>query len=170
LSLCLTKQHAMKAYWGNGCIAPRILDLGTGAEWSPSRPGRFTPRERAPGTHWMEGWVSPRAVLVAVVKRKIPNPRWESNPRTPIIQPVAQRYTDWTITALPTTTMMMMMIVQGVRKSLETNTQTSIDVVFSGPDDDRDGHRNVGTIRTPNAADSPRRLHQIHSPRKHQDL
>jgi hypothetical protein len=24
---------------------------------------------------------------------------------------------------------------------------------------DRDGHRNVGTIRTPNAADSPRRLH-----------
>jgi hypothetical protein len=28
-------------------------------------------------------------------------------------------------------------------------------------DDDRDGHRNVGTLRTPNAADSPRRLHQI---------
>jgi hypothetical protein len=28
-------------------------------------------------------------------------------------------------------------------------------------DDDRDGHRNVGTIRTPNAADSPRILHQI---------
>jgi hypothetical protein len=37
-------------------------------------------------------------------------------------------------------------------------------------DDDRDGHRNVGTIRTPNAADSPRRLRQVHSPRKHQDL
>jgi hypothetical protein len=37
-------------------------------------------------------------------------------------------------------------------------------------DDDRDGHRNVGAIRTPNAADSPRRLHQVHSPRKHQDL
>jgi hypothetical protein len=27
-------------------------------------------------------------------------------------------------------------------------------------DDDLDGNRNVGTIRTPNAADSPRRLHQ----------
>jgi hypothetical protein len=27
-------------------------------------------------------------------------------------------------------------------------------------DDDRDGHRNVGKIRTRNAADSPRRLHQ----------
>jgi len=40
----------------------------------------------------------------------------------------------------------------------------------SDDDDDRDGHRNVGKIRTPNAADSPRRLHQVHSPRKHQDL
>jgi hypothetical protein len=29
-----------------------------------------------------------------VVKRKIPGPRRESNPRTPIVQPVAQRYTD----------------------------------------------------------------------------
>jgi hypothetical protein len=29
LSLCLTKHHAMKAYWGSGGIAPRILDLGT---------------------------------------------------------------------------------------------------------------------------------------------
>jgi hypothetical protein len=38
--------------------------------------------------------VGPRAVLDAVVKRKIPNPCRESNPRTPIVQPVAQRYTD----------------------------------------------------------------------------
>jgi hypothetical protein len=42
-----------------------------------------------------EAW----AGLGAVVKRKIPSPRRESNPRTPIVQPVAQRYTDWTITA-----------------------------------------------------------------------
>jgi hypothetical protein len=41
-----------------------------------------------------------RAVLDAVVKRKIPSPRRESNPRTPIVQPVAQRYTDRAITAL----------------------------------------------------------------------
>jgi hypothetical protein len=27
-----------------------------------------------------------------MVKRKIPSPRWESNPRTPIVQPVAQRW------------------------------------------------------------------------------
>jgi hypothetical protein len=32
LSLCLTKHHAMKAYWRSGGIAPRILDLGEG-EW-----------------------------------------------------------------------------------------------------------------------------------------
>jgi hypothetical protein len=36
----------------------------------------------------------PRAVLDAVVKRKIPSPRRESNPRTPIVQFVAQSYTD----------------------------------------------------------------------------
>jgi len=24
-----------------------------GVEWSASQPGRFTPRERAPGTHWI---------------------------------------------------------------------------------------------------------------------
>jgi hypothetical protein len=28
-SLCLTKHHAMKMYWGSGDIAPRMLDLGT---------------------------------------------------------------------------------------------------------------------------------------------
>jgi hypothetical protein len=32
--------------------------------------------------------------LDAVAKRKIPSPRRESNPRTPIVQPVAQRCTD----------------------------------------------------------------------------
>jgi hypothetical protein len=36
--------------------------------------------------------VGPRAVLDAVDWRKIPSPRRESNPRTPIVQPVAQRY------------------------------------------------------------------------------
>jgi hypothetical protein len=37
-------------------------------------------------------------------------------------------------------------------------------------DDDRDGLRNVGLIRTCDAADSPRRLHQIQSPRKLKNL
>jgi hypothetical protein len=34
--------------------------------------------------------VGPRAVLVVVVKRKIPSPRRESKPRTPFLQPVAE--------------------------------------------------------------------------------
>jgi hypothetical protein len=67
-----------------------------GGEWPASRPGRFTRREIATGTRWIGGWVSPRAVLDAVVK-KILSPRRESNPRTPIVQPVAQRYTDWAV-------------------------------------------------------------------------
>jgi hypothetical protein len=33
--------------------------------------------------------VGPRDVLEAVVKRKTPSPCWKSNPRTPIVQPVA---------------------------------------------------------------------------------
>jgi hypothetical protein len=41
-----------------------------GGEWVASRPGRFTPRERAPGTHWIGGWVGPRAGLDDVEKRK----------------------------------------------------------------------------------------------------
>jgi hypothetical protein len=43
-----------------------------GGEWSASRCGRFTPRERAPYTHWRGGWVVPTDGLDAVVKRKIP--------------------------------------------------------------------------------------------------
>jgi hypothetical protein len=59
----------------------------------------FTPRPlypegKTPDTHWIGGWVDPRGVLDAVVKRKIPSLRRESKPRTPIVQPVAQRYTD----------------------------------------------------------------------------
>jgi hypothetical protein len=58
-------------------------------ELSASHPGRFTPKERAHGTHWIGGWVGSRAVLDAVVKRKISSPRHYPNPRTPIVQPVA---------------------------------------------------------------------------------
>jgi hypothetical protein len=57
-------------------------------------PVRFTPRERVPDTHWIGGWVGPRAVLDTVVKRKIPSLRRKSNLRTPIIQPLAHFYTD----------------------------------------------------------------------------
>jgi hypothetical protein len=38
-----------------------------GGEWSASRHGRFTPRNRALVTHWIGDWVGPRAVLDVVV-------------------------------------------------------------------------------------------------------
>jgi hypothetical protein len=38
--------------------------------------------------------MGPTAVPDAVVKRKIPSPRRESNSRNPVVQSVAQRYTD----------------------------------------------------------------------------
>jgi hypothetical protein len=41
-----------------------------GGEWSASYPGRSTPGERATGTHWVGGWVDPRAGLDDVEKRK----------------------------------------------------------------------------------------------------
>jgi hypothetical protein len=47
----------MNVHWGSGGIAPRILLTSAldGDEWSASRPGRFTPKERAPDTHWIGG-------------------------------------------------------------------------------------------------------------------
>jgi hypothetical protein len=81
----------MKVHWEWRYSATYPLTSALdGDEWSASRPGRFIPRERAPGTHWIGGWVGPRAVLDAVM-RKILSPRRESNPRTPIVQPAAQR-------------------------------------------------------------------------------
>jgi hypothetical protein len=47
-----------------------------GGEWSASRSGHFIRREKAPDTKWIGGWVGPRAVLEAVVKRRIPRKRW----------------------------------------------------------------------------------------------
>jgi hypothetical protein len=47
------------------------LDEG---EWSTTRPDRLTPRGMSLGTHWIGGWVDPRAGLHAVAKEKIPSP------------------------------------------------------------------------------------------------
>jgi hypothetical protein len=57
----------MEAYWGSGGIAHSLTSALDGDEWSASRPGRFTPRESDPGTHWIGGWVGHRAVRDAVV-------------------------------------------------------------------------------------------------------
>jgi hypothetical protein len=50
---------------------------------SASRPGRFTPEEKTPTTHWLVRWVGSRVDLDAVEKRKISSPCRESNPDRP---------------------------------------------------------------------------------------
>jgi hypothetical protein len=71
LSLCLTnnKYYAMKAH---GAVDVEIHIFLTsaldGGEWSASLPGHFTPGERDPYTHWIGGWVGPRASLDDVEK------------------------------------------------------------------------------------------------------
>jgi hypothetical protein len=54
---------------------------------------RFTPGERT-GTHWIGGWVGPRADLDAGARRKI-CPCRGSNLDRPIVQPVVRHYTAW---------------------------------------------------------------------------
>jgi hypothetical protein len=56
--LVLIKYHDMKTYWGNGCMFTSVLTSALdGSEWSGSRPGHFTPGEKAAGNHWIGGWV-----------------------------------------------------------------------------------------------------------------
>jgi hypothetical protein len=61
----------MKAYEGLEVYIHIFLTLAlVGGEWSASRPGRFTPKETAPGANWTGGWVGPRARLDDVEKSK----------------------------------------------------------------------------------------------------
>jgi hypothetical protein len=62
-------------------IAPTLLiSTVNEGEWSVSCPGHFTSEKRAPGTHWIGGWVDPRDGLEAIEKRKTSCLWWESNP------------------------------------------------------------------------------------------
>jgi hypothetical protein len=61
-----------------------------GGEWSASRSGRFTPRERSPVTHWIWGWVGPRAGLGNMEKWKfLPPPRTRTLTPQPVAIPTA---------------------------------------------------------------------------------
>jgi hypothetical protein len=65
-----------------------------GSEWSASRSGLFTPGETAPDTHWIGGWVNPRAGLDDVKKRQFFIP---SNSEPSVVQPVASCYTEYAV-------------------------------------------------------------------------
>jgi len=45
-----------------------------GGEWSASLSDRFITRERAPGTHWLGGWLGSRAGLDTMSNREFPAP------------------------------------------------------------------------------------------------
>jgi hypothetical protein len=91
----------MKTYWGSGGIAPLILDLGTKWMWVVS----FTPRPlyRQGKSPWYPldkrmGGPQSRSGRGSEKKNSQLPPGME--PRTPIVQPIAQRCTDWAITAI----------------------------------------------------------------------
>jgi hypothetical protein len=88
----LTEHHAMKDYWGNGGIVPRILDLSTRLRWMVS----FTPRPLYPNEKkiWYPldrrlGGLQSRSGGGGKEKNSQPLPGLE----LPIIQPVSQSYT-----------------------------------------------------------------------------
>jgi hypothetical protein len=87
-TLYLIKHRALNMYSSMHSLTSAL----GGGEWSASRPGRSTPRESDPGTHWIGGWAGPSAGLDTVSKTKIPIPRRDSNPNYPIVQPVVSRY------------------------------------------------------------------------------
>jgi hypothetical protein len=65
----------MKAYGGAAVEIHIFLTSAlVGGVCPTSRPGRFTPGEKAPGTHWRGGWVDPRAGLDDLEKRKLLTP------------------------------------------------------------------------------------------------
>jgi hypothetical protein len=77
-------------------IAPVFLSSELdGGDWSTTRPGRYTHRERPPpGTNSIAGWVSPRAGLDDVERRKISYLCWESKPGRPAHSPSLYRLSD----------------------------------------------------------------------------
>jgi hypothetical protein len=82
------KHYAIKAYDG---VVVQIHILLTSAlvegEWLASRPGLFTPGERAQGTHWIGGWVGSRARLVDLEKRKFLTIPGFGTPTLPVATP-----------------------------------------------------------------------------------
>jgi hypothetical protein len=88
----------MKVYGGMDVQIHIFLTLAlVGGEWSASHPGCITPGERAPGTHWIGGWV-PEPVWTTW-RRENCWPYRDSNSYPSVVKPVASRYTDYAVLA-----------------------------------------------------------------------
>jgi hypothetical protein len=73
--------------WEKGGITSTLSNLGIeGAEWSASRPGRFTPEEAAPGSDWIGDRVDQWACLGFIRENLFPCPQW--NPALLIVQSI----------------------------------------------------------------------------------
>jgi hypothetical protein len=71
----------------SGGVAPPFLILGLGGgKLSASRPGRFTPKKKSSGTHWMGCLMGPKTSLNSVTP---------AVNRTPAFQPVDRRCIAW---------------------------------------------------------------------------
>jgi hypothetical protein len=82
----------MKAYGGVDVYIHIFLTSAlVGREWSVSSTCRFTPGERTHGTHWIGGWMDPRAGLDGVEKKKFDGPS--------VVQCIPRHYTDCAIPA-----------------------------------------------------------------------
>jgi hypothetical protein len=91
----------MKAYEGvDVYVDPHFLGLSTSWRWVVSfTPLPLYPRERAPGTHFIGGWVHPRASLDDMEKWKFFTLPGLELPLPLVVQPVASRHTAWAIPA-----------------------------------------------------------------------
>jgi hypothetical protein len=69
----------MEALGGGRYSSYSFLTSALGGEWSALRPGRVTPGEMTPGTHWTGGCVGPRDGLDTEVTGKILCPCRGSN-------------------------------------------------------------------------------------------
>jgi hypothetical protein len=91
----------MKAYWGVEVEVHSFFDLG--ARWRcvvSFTPRPLSPQGKSPWYPMYRRLDGPQSRSGRGGEEKNSHPHRESNPRTPIIQPVAHRYTDWAITAL----------------------------------------------------------------------
>jgi hypothetical protein len=85
----------MDVYWGSGGIVPLIVTLaGDGGEGSASRSGRFYPQGKSAWYPLDRRAGEPQSCSGWGGEENIPSPCQESNPRTSIIQSIAQHYTN----------------------------------------------------------------------------
>ena len=88
--------HAMNAHRERRGAAPLIHNLGSRWRWAVNfAPRSLCPRERNPGTHWIGGWVGPRAGMDGFGEEKISCSCRDSNHERSISYPC--HHTDYAI-------------------------------------------------------------------------